>query len=288
MGRRAWTVGTWETWPFRGARHWKSSSSDALPAAGRQPSGLSSFPRTEATLRRGASWPGLRCGGGKRSGHSVALAQHPVPETFVHHLVGPQPQLRKWSRRPPLVIIQLRVVVLTLRTGELGHQQPATDLQERCRTLGHHRRPPEGTGQRPVEARLGSQAHARRPLLSPPRRRPGCCRSESLDRPTQEGGPTSVGLQELQASRRATPMATTRPGSPPPEPRSDQTVQTREGRGVDPMAAKPSACWTCGSSGPGPRNPRPRASRRGLEQESGGVSPFFGAGHRRLVSLLAR
>jgi hypothetical protein len=75
--------------------------------------------------------------------------------------------------------------------------------------------------------------------------------------------------------------ATTRPGSPPPEPRSARTtgpplLAVGEPHKRRAIVAKPAACCNCGSKGPGPRKPARRASSR-ISSRAGGSAPSAAA-----------
>ena len=133
----------------------------------------------------------------------------------------------------------------------LGDDQPAAEFEQGSGTLGHHGGPAERTGQDPVEGASGVRDRGPLSLPGPGAPTPG---------PRGPGaGATSLrkAVRRAWASRRTRVasgqrVATTRPGSPPPEPRSRRTGGAGpSGHRRRQTATKPSAWWSWASSGPG-------------------------------------
>jgi hypothetical protein len=170
-------------------------------------------------------------------------------------------------------------------TGRLRHQQPASDLEQGSGTFGDHGRPAEGTGQCPVES--GSQAWLApahlRPLLE---YRVATGQPEALDRRAEEGGAAAVGLQQIQSC-----LGPFGPQHQPRQPTSRAQVHEPEGSFWRKSAGKGDKAlgvldlwleWA------GSQEPRGASLHEELVQQSGGVAPVIGAGHRRRISPQAR
>ena len=152
---------------------------------------------------------------GKRSGHGPRLAQHAVLETLVNDLGRLQAELAQRLRRPPDVLDPSS-------RSEREAPRPASHPPTLRRGAAHsatHGRASEGAGRAPHQSLPSGPAHARTPRLAPPAPGHG---------PRGPGAPTARRRKAARrplASSSATEtsghsVATTRPGSPPPAPRS--------------------------------------------------------------------
>ena len=231
-------------------------------------------------LRTMASWTGPRCGGesGADTVSSVGAFGTRSPRGPARPArdraapgAGPATGTRRLRRRPagPRAARRRRA---SRRPGGAARRTRPPRRGDRTSAPARRRRSPGGPpgGRRPRPAPGGPSPGPRAPDGPPP----------AAGRPS--GGALASSRTSSASDQRS---ATTRPGSPPPEPRSSTRGE------VGPVAARrratvanPSAWRTCGSSGPGPEEAGLTGLGEDVGQRGGGVTPLVGARHRRGVS----
>ena len=211
----------------------------------------------------------------------IPLAQNAVFEFLVNDFGRLQPELPQWFRRPPA--LRRGLPPPNVGAPRPGATHPPQGGERRTRPARPDAR---RNGPAPRRTWPSGPARARPPRPAP--RAPRPCSGDPDARPPGAGRRPAdrwppAAPRRRRATRRPPPgRGDRRPNRGPP----GWWSSSRTGDGQ--MAAKPSACRTCGSRGPGPRKPK-RAPRVGAPARGdGGVTPFVGAGHRRRVSLRAR
>ena len=195
------------------------------------------------------------------------LADDLVPESSPHGQEGLLANQGQTFARPPSGGLT--------RAGKLGHDQEAVRPQERGRTLGGDGGAPEGSCPHDVEPapelRTGAAG-----LFGPG--------SDDLDpvspaqlanRLGQERGAPSAASRST-AGVAGQCWARTRPGRPPPDPRSSQRAGVGSPGLACPQAtAKPRAWSTCSSRAMGPSRSRDRARSRTSRRAVGPSRPVM-------------
>ena len=187
---------------------------------------------------------------GKRSGHASGWRGTRYPKASCTTSSGWRPSWRAaptatGSSRPLPGAAEALRRAATPRPSAAGRHIPPPPRGARRIAPAHRQRRPAG---RFASARLRP---ASRTVTGP--------EVEALDGPAEKGGAAPVRLQEVMGHS-GHAVATTRAGRPPPDPRDHS--RRPGGGGAQADGRNPWACRICGSSGPGARKARARASPR--------------------------